>query len=241
MFGSVDYHKAGVDLLRHAGPRRYNELDAVYEHPTSKGKVYIGNLVSAQNKGILDRHSIKRIVNCQDTTTENFHEGQAGYQYYRFPISHWWREKNMDSPENVLRFFLEPFKWIDAQIEQGHSVLIHCLAGAHRAGSTGVAYCMYANKSGFDETLAIVKSIRPIVDPFGPLEELLRRLEAGLKKGAVVKKPTRLLADVGLSPLTSPLSPGGGLAGKPRASLGLRSNLQRVSNGGENPTKKPTS
>ena len=90
-----------------------------------------------------------------------------------------WREKNMDSPENVLRFFLEPFKWIDAQIEQGHSVLIHCLAGAHRAGSTGVAYCMYANKSGFDETLAIVKSIRPIVDPFGPLEELLRRLEAG--------------------------------------------------------------
>ncbi|CAD7923591.1 unnamed protein product [Amoebophrya sp. A120] len=226
MFGSVDYHKAGVDLLRQQGSagspglRRYNELDAVYQHPSSGGKVYIGNLVAAQTRTILEKHDIFRIVNCQDVTTENYHEKAKEFDYYRFPISHWWREPGMDKPENVLRYFLEPFKWIDTQIEEGKSVLIHCLAGAHRAGTTGVAYCMYANNLGFDETLAYVKSLRPIVDPFGPLEELLRRLEAGLQKGAVVKKPAkRFLAGVALSPTATSPTVKRSLPIKPRSGL----------------------
>ncbi|CAD7930020.1 unnamed protein product [Amoebophrya sp. A25] len=182
--GSVDYHRAGEELIRNV--RRYNELDAVYEHPTTGAKVYIGNLVSAQTKGILDRHGIRRVVNCQDTTTENYHQSNPEFEYFRFPISHWWRESSMDSAENVLKFFLSVFKWIDTQIEQGKSVLVHCLAGAHRAGSTGVAYVMYARNMGFDDALAYVKNLRPIVDPFGPLEDLLRRLEKGLKVGATI-------------------------------------------------------
>ena len=28
----------------------------------------------------------------------------------------------------------------------GENVLIHCLAGAHRAGTTGISWLMYANK-----------------------------------------------------------------------------------------------
>ena len=92
----------------------------------------------------------------------------------------------MDDPKNVLKFFLPPFKWIDQQIEQGKSVLIHCLAGAHRAGSTGVAYVMYARNWTFNEALPFVKGIRPIVDPFGPLEELLRRLERGTSSSTTV-------------------------------------------------------
>lgn len=58
--------------------------------------------------------------------------------------------------------------------------MVHCLAGAHRAGTAGVAYCMYAKKSKHIETLRYVKSLRPIVDPFGPLSELLHNLERAL-------------------------------------------------------------
>ncbi len=57
--------------------------------------VYIGNLVAAQTLSILRERNIKRVVNCQDPNTENFHEREPGFEYRRFPISHWWREKNM--------------------------------------------------------------------------------------------------------------------------------------------------
>ena len=83
----------------------------------------------------------------------------------------------MENPRTVLAYFQALFDWITEQISQGHNVLIHCLAGAHRAGTTGVAWCMYANKEPFLETLHKVKNIRSIVDPFGPLGDLLMRLE----------------------------------------------------------------
>lgn len=181
-FGT-DYHAAGENLLA-SNIRTYNDLDCIHIHPVSKAKVYIGNLVAAQTLKILEPKGITRVVNCQDPTTENYHERNGRFRYYRFPISHWWKEPNMDKAEKVLELFAKPFIWIDQQLEQGHSVLIHCLAGAHRAGSTGVGYYMYVNRLGFDTALTRVKSIRPIVDPFGPLEELLRRLEVSLRMAA---------------------------------------------------------
>lgn len=40
----------------------------------------------------------------------------------------------------ILLAFVEPlFEFIEAAIARGDSILIHCLAGAHRAGTTGVA------------------------------------------------------------------------------------------------------
>merc|ERR1712194_486483 len=117
----------------------------------------------------------------QDLDAENFHERKPGMKYYRFPVSHWWREPNMENPRNVLVYFAPYFAWVDEQLAAGSNVMVHCLAGAHRAGTAGVAYVMYAQRRPAMEAIKFVKSIRPIVEPFGPLVELLNKLEAALK------------------------------------------------------------
>merc|ERR1711862_30212 len=87
------------------------------------------------------------------------------------------KRPGMDTDKGVLNYFDGLFKWIDSQTAEGRNVLIHCLAGAHRAGTTGVAYTMYAKKLPLSSALHHCKSVRPIVDPFGSLEDLLKHLE----------------------------------------------------------------
>ena len=56
----------------------------------------------------------------------------------------------MNTDKGVLRFFLPVFTFIENKVAMGGNVLIHCLAGAHRAGSTSVSWLMYANKMTMD-------------------------------------------------------------------------------------------
>ena len=60
--------------------------------------------------------------------------------------------------------------------------MVHCLAGAHRAGTTGVSYLMKAGRMKYMQARQIAKSRRPAVDPFANLEELLYKLEAAYAK-----------------------------------------------------------
>jgi len=59
--------------------------------------------------------------------------------------------------------------------------MVHCLAGAHRAGTTGVSYVMKAAGLSFKDALKITQQRRPIVQPIGGFDELLRNLEAAYK------------------------------------------------------------
>ena len=68
--------------------------------------------------------------------------------------------------------------WLDeAMSHPGHSVLIHCFAGAHRGGAVTIAYLMHACRLQLSDALATVKGVRPIVDPQELLLELLERLD----------------------------------------------------------------
>ena len=59
--------------------------------------------------------------------------------------------------------------------------MVHCLAGAHRAGTTGVSYVMKAADLGFRQALKITQKRRPIVQPIGGFDELLGHLDAAYK------------------------------------------------------------
>lgn len=43
----------------------------------------------------------------------------------------------------IVDFFMDMFRFIENALNEGQSVLVHCLAGAHRAGTTGIATLMY--------------------------------------------------------------------------------------------------
>ena len=70
------------------------------------------------------------------------------------------------------------FLFIEEAISNGESVLVHCLAGAHRAGTTGVSCLIHFADLQVDEASRIAKRCRPIIDPIGQLPEFLKRLRA---------------------------------------------------------------
>ena len=39
-----------------------------------ENKIYIGNIRAAESRTLLKEHGVDRIVNCQDTSSRNFHE-----------------------------------------------------------------------------------------------------------------------------------------------------------------------
>jgi protein-tyrosine phosphatase len=69
------------------------------------------------------------------------------------------------------------FEFINEAISSGQNVLLHCLAGAHRAGTTGVACIIHFAGLNVEESVAIAKRCRPIIDPIGQLPEFLYRLK----------------------------------------------------------------
>ena len=78
---------------------------------------------------------------------------------------------------SVLAFTAQVFDFVEAAVASGGAVLIHCLAGAHRAGTTGVLCLM--RKTGLDRKAAVAaaKKLRPAIDPIGSFPELLKRYE----------------------------------------------------------------
>ena len=50
------------------------------------------------------------------------------------------------------------FKFVENQISQGKNVLIHCLAGAHRAGTAVVAWLMYKNNLSVKDAITFAKN-----------------------------------------------------------------------------------
>ena len=59
----------------------------------------------------------------------------------------------------------------------GGSVLVHCLAGAHRAGTTGCLLLMHYCGLSADDAILAAKQLRPVINPIGNLPGILRHYE----------------------------------------------------------------
>ena len=62
--------------------------------------------------------------------------------YYTFDVS-FWRLHICDSAKNLSLFVGPMLEFVCTALERGDSVLVHCLVGAHRAGTTGVICVMH--------------------------------------------------------------------------------------------------
>jgi hypothetical protein len=187
--GGPDYNAearklfARLNLEDHADPSRsaYNDADCVFKHPTSGGCFFIGNQSIAASKPQLSAKKIRCIVNCQEATAPNFHEKDTHFEYLRFPISYWKATPQTRTPDGLFQYMRVLFSWIDQRLDRGENVMVHCLAGAHRAGTAGTAYVMYKAGLDFAPALESVRACRPFVDPIYDFKELLQRLEKVLR------------------------------------------------------------
>lgn len=197
---NTDYDEEARKLFRElnlqpVGARsRYSNLDAIWKDPNTshQASVYVGNYQAASDRRTLQERGIGAIVNCQDTTSKNYFEDDASIHYYRFTVSRLaimasrgsrgWKADDLPPITTLEGGFQAAFDFVQSHLDQGTSVLIHCLAGAHRAGTMGTAWLMYKTHKGVDESLVLAKACRPIINPFGTLIGLLHLLEAELKE-----------------------------------------------------------
>jgi hypothetical protein len=82
---------------------------------------------------------------------------------------------------DILQFFDPMVRFVDEAVAKGGGVLIHCVAGAHRAGTTTCAFLMHRNNAlSVGGAIAHCKARRPVVDPAisSQLMHVLHRLHA---------------------------------------------------------------
>jgi len=161
-----------------SGP--YNALDALWQHPQSRGIFYVGNQQAASNLALLREYNITHVVNCTDNMP-NYHERTSGSNitYYRFDITSSYRRVKSDA--EAVQFVQPMLDFVGTALAEGHNVMVHCLAGAHRAGTTGCICLMHFASLGNREAVTTAKRCRPIIDPIGHFPELLAKLDRGWK------------------------------------------------------------
>ena len=65
------------------------------------------------------------------------------FEYFNFPVGKWRQYCGGGGEDNLKKFVCPLFRFLKERLQSGESVLLHCLAGAHRAGITGVLALMF--------------------------------------------------------------------------------------------------
>ena len=111
------------------------------------------------------------------------------YSYLRFDITGFvYSKKNATDLSKALpKFVSKVFKFCDTHLASGKSVLVHCLAGAHRAGTTGVSLIMHYTGMPAAKAIKYAQTCRRVVMPIGRFPLLLGCLEICIKENNKLK------------------------------------------------------
>jgi len=150
----------------------YHKMDAIYRSQKG-GTLYVGGWDAAEDLGGLQGAGITTVVNC---TTDLSCPHRGRLQYFTFDIS-WWRRHTNDKDENIPHFVKPVIQTVEAALDRGESVLVHCLAGAHRAGTTGTMLLMHLQGKDSRAALLEARSKRSIINPIGDFPEFLRKCD----------------------------------------------------------------
>jgi len=177
--GATDYDEEARKLwarLDSQPASRFNNLDPLHRSQEG-GFIYVGGDLAARDLKGLQARGVSAVVNCT-TNIECFHKGVL--EYLTFDISRWrWDVGRSNGSKSQLIDFIRPvLKFISEKIFLGESVLIHCLAGAHRAGTTGIISLMHFQGLESSEAIKRAKSRRPIIEPIGDFRMLLSMCDA---------------------------------------------------------------
>ncbi|CAE7392802.1 Mkp3 [Symbiodinium natans] len=138
--------KAGSNAAAQDYPHNsFRDCDAVFCHPRTGAVLFVGSHVAAKDAAFLEEYHIRHIVNCQEPSSPNYFEGDPGFEYFRFDVANWKREVRVETAQDAQHYVSSVLEFLDAALDSGSNVLVHCHAGAHRAGTTAVAYLMHAH------------------------------------------------------------------------------------------------
>lgn len=132
------------------------------------------------NLAKLEAHEIFNIINVKgmNQDTKLHFKDDARFRYLHFHLQGCEERKStLKTAADIISFFEPMHSFIDEGLAKGQNVMVHCLAGAHRAGTAGVSYMMYAAQLSYKEARAVARKQRPNVDPYDYFEVMLIKLE----------------------------------------------------------------
>lgn len=198
----VDYDEEGRQLLmrvglldEHGNPTttdasqrvsRHAYSNMIYKEPQTGGTLHVGNHMAAESMDLLNQMTpgpCRRIVYCLDSYDGKVFLENEEFEYLDFNIGWWWSSlgKERDNPLKVVEYFEPLFAFVDHALRQGRSILIHCLAGAHRAGTAGIASLMHLTGMSAEEATRTAKQLRPIINPIGDFPSCCNCSKLGCK------------------------------------------------------------
>jgi len=185
MAPAMDYSKEAAKLWEKLGinpdqineGRGFNPVDVIYRSPEG-GCIYVGGERVARDLELLREKKITAVVNCTDDI-RNYHEKVLSY--YKFNIA-WWKRHGGDNQQELQKFILPVLQFIEREVKAGRNVLVHCLAGAHRAGTTAILCLMHFAGLNATKAATTARSLRSMIDPIGDFRQLLTKCD-GLPRG----------------------------------------------------------
>lgn len=156
--------------------------------PPAAPAIYVGNQAASRDDEVLRAHGITHIVNCT-AKLPFYHVGV--FQYLRLDVVQApTRRRGRLQDRELLAWSKTLFDFVDEALSAGGSVLVHCMAGAHRAGTAGCLLLMHLTGAGAREATRVAKSRRSCIDPIAAPELLLLFEEARRHAESKARRPT---------------------------------------------------
>ncbi|KAF7325997.1 hypothetical protein MKEN_00450600 [Mycena kentingensis (nom. inval.)] len=93
---------------------------------------------------------------------------------------------------DVLIHFIPAITFIQAELDKGRGVLVHCQAGMSRSVTIVAAYLMYTQNIDTEAALNLIREARPNIDPNPGFLQQLQVFHAAAFKISRQNKPTRM-------------------------------------------------
>eukprot|EP00924_Labyrinthula_sp_SR-Ha-C_P000266 maker-scaffold_25-snap-gene-2.3-mRNA-1 protein AED:0.01 eAED:0.01 QI:137/1/1/1/1/1/3/1170/218 len=181
------FQKKGMSLITLWQNRNNNfsKIDLIFSDPTTGSILYTGSIEAARDKELLNKRGISGVINTA-REIKNFHHADRTFSYFRFEIT----KKSLQIAQKVVDadLALHMVHFVDTLIDQIETwfnelrnVLIHCHAGAHRAGTSTVLFLMGKLGLWSKEAIVLAQKKRTVIDPIMNLGVFLQKFDEGLK------------------------------------------------------------
>ena len=116
-------------------------------------RLYLGCAGDADHLAVSNPLGITAVVNVE---TQPNRSKRDGIRYVHFPI---------DESERILPGTFGPVTAALTQLIRTRKVLVHCELGSSRAPVVAALYLYVVGYKNFDDALAEIRSLRPVVSP----------------------------------------------------------------------------
>lgn len=135
-------------------------------------KIYISGYLAACNDKFIKGENITRIVKlfADDSSYYGGDYREPGVAYMVLPT--------VDSPEyDIQRDAIAAMRFIRQGLARGEKILIHCQAGVSRSATIVLLYLMLYRHLSLNEAMAMLRRVRPIVNPNRGFMNFLMRVD----------------------------------------------------------------